>query len=489
MKQQCAPWLAGVGTLALVHVLAVLSTGCPADGDGDADLDASLDGPLVDGEAGPSDGLVGDPCITSEDCLFEGATCLRYSWGFQDGYCTILGARDIDHCESADLDAKFVQLPCARAVCMNRCVYPEDCRDGYECLPSVEACWPRCQPGRACPLPPPSVCQSDDECDDSDPCTRDGCVDDECAHERISDLPRRVARLATTGPALDVDLTGRLDRGNLRLFIAEGWDGVEAVDLSNPSQPALAFRVETVGEALSLSAVSGRLAVAEGVSGVEVFSDQGGTALGIIPIADGAGSALSVGEFIYAYRDGALSWNVANITTGAACDTRGRAVDGIWLSDHRVLLVADSLSGISVCDWAEGTTPLEVNRVASEGRVLSLSRQNNTIAAAEAGAGVGILDITDPFNPVRRDTTPSLAGEALEVRLAGQKSLFVAANEGGVYAFALEDCFVPETWYRWETDGPALGIDIVDGLLAIAMGEQGVDILDLGCRYSVEEDQ
>ncbi len=487
-----------IGPMRTVAILAIvaLAGGCdsnggePDGGSGDGGPDGALDGDTL-----PTEGLVGHPCTADEDCMLAATsgrvTCLRRSWGFRDGYCTIIGARDDGECETADPDAAHVALPCARAVCMRRCELPEDCRDGYECQPVLQACWPRCEAGRACPVPPPNVCEFDAECDDGDPCTEDGCVDGVCAYDRVTEQPRRVARLATLGAAVDVDFTGTLSEGNMGLLVAEGADGVEAIDLGNPSSPALAFRLETTGRAVAVVRQGDRIAVAEETTGVELFPAGGGSAVGLVALADGVGSAVGLtpqNSFVYGYRHGAFYLDVAGAGVSAPCDTRGRATDGAWFGADRVLLVADSLAGLAICSWPEAGGQTQLDRVDTLGRLLAVAVRDTVLAAAEAGAGVGIFDVTDPRNPARRETTAPLAGEAVDVRMTGPSTLVAAASAGGIYAFALEDCFVPELWYRWETDGPALALDEQDGVLAVALGEAGVELLDLGCRTTEPEE-
>jgi len=374
---------------------------------------------------------------------------------------------------------------------MQRCEDSNDCREDYECLPTLEACWPRCDPGRACPLPPPNVCEFDEECDDADPCTQDGCVDGICAHDRITTQPRRVARLATRGPALDVDFTGSLADDNLGLLVAEGGEGVQAIDLGNPSVPAVAFQLETAGRAVAVVRQGNRIAVAEELSGVEFFPAAGGSAVAAALLAEGVGSAAGMNPnnpWVYAYRHGAMWMNFDGGAVSAPCDTRGRAVDGVWFGGPRILLIADSLAGLAICSWPTEGDPTQLERIDSDGRMLGLAFRETIMVAAEGGAGVGVFDVSDPVNPSRREMTPPLEGEAVDVRMPGRSTFMVAASEGGIYAFALADCYVPELWYRWETEGPALSIDEQDGVLAIAMGEAGIDLLDTGCRVVAEEE-
>lgn len=488
----------------LLALVVFAAAGCPeTPPDADADLDGGLDGGLdaasdADAESVRPLGMIGDPCTIDEDCIITSdqgqVACLRQGWGFREGYCTVVGTRNEGDCQAADHLSTHVALPCAQPVCMRRCDDSVDCRPGYQCFLGEQACWPRCEPGRACPIPPPTLCAADDECDDGDPCTVDGCIGGICDHDRIDYQPRQVARIATLGRAVDVDFTGRIADDNLQLIVAEGEDGVEVFDLSNPTEPQIYFRLNTIGEARAALRHRNLIVVAEGLDGIELFPANGGAADEHVLVEDGAASVEGVSRLnnnalnVLAYRHGLYRYNVESRTlNGNTCDTRGRAVAAIHEGD--ITWVADSLAGLAVCSWAEGTTfATQIDRVDTDGRMLAISRYDEVLAAAEAGAGFGIFDVSVATLPSRRYASDSLEGDVLDLLLTGQTTMAIAASEGGLYLFALEDCFEPVLWYRWETDGPALAVDHSDGVIAIALGDQGIELLDIGCRAIEDEE-
>lgn len=486
------------GQVAVVLPVLLAMSGCP---DPDPNADAGDTGVAVDGEAGPGLGLVGDPCLSDLDCVVQApgahVACLRRSWGFTDGYCAVVGLTDESACRMADPSSTLVELPCSEAVCMSHCESSEDCRAGYECFLGIQACWPRCVPGRACPVPPPSLCAVDEDCNDGDNCTTDGCVDGICAYDRVTERPRRAARFATLGTAYDLDFYGRIDDNSLQLVVAEGEDGVEVFDLSNPTSPQVYFSIDTVGPAVAAYRAGERLVVAEEEFGIEVFDSTSGALLGSSEIEFDDGVARAVGfarggadnAYVAVYQSGVVRVNLSNFNHGDACDTRGRAVHGVHLRDFQATLVADSLAGLAVCSWVEGTSEeaTQIERIDTEGRMLALSQQGDIMATAEAGAGFSIFDVLNPIRPERRYESGVLEDEVLDVHMTGTSTLAVAAADEGLFMFALEDCFEPVLWYHWETDGPALALDEADGVLAIGLGEAGVELLDLGCRQ-IESD-
>jgi hypothetical protein len=236
--------------------------------------------------------------------------------------------------------------------------------------------------------------------------------------------------------------------------------------------------------------------VAEEEEGIEVFDIATGAILWspVIELggepADVEGVAM-LGEgysLAMAYRSGVFVVDHQNFgATSVVCDTRGRAVHAFFFGALNIALVADSLAGLGVCQWAaDGSSATEIERIDTDGRLVAVASQGSVLAAAEAGAGFGIFDVSNPALPVRRHVSGSLGAEVLDVHMTGSSTVAVAASEAGLFMFALEDCFEPVLWFQWATDGPAVALDETDGVLAIALDEAGVELLDLGC-YEVEE--
>jgi hypothetical protein len=302
--------------------------------------------------------------------------------------------------------------------------------------------------------------------------------------------------MATLGPALDVDFSGRIENDNLQLIVAEGDYGVEVFDLSNPTEPRVYFRLDTVGPALAVLRTGNRIVVAEGEYGFEVFNANNAAFISHHTIDEGEAEVRGLSErgsnsiHILAYRHGLYIYNTETDTVGRSpCDTRGRAVDALHVGSQRATYVADSLAGLAVCDWNEGTTyATQIARVDTAGRLVAVDALQEILVAAEGGNGFGIFDITTASQPLRRYNSDILDGDVMDALLAGKTTLAVAASEGGLYMFSIEDCFEPNLWFHWETDGPALALDYTDGVLAIAMGEAGIELLDIGCRAPPEDE-
>jgi hypothetical protein len=340
------------------------------------------------------------------------------------------------------------------------------------------------------------LCEGDEQCDDGDPCTTDGCVNGICAYDRVTERPQRAVRFATRGVAEDVQFSGSLSDDSLQLTVAEGEDGVEVFDLSNPTVPKRYLQIATAGPARAVRRGNNRILVAEHEAGLEIFDSGNGGSMGPPLVVEASGGPASVHGFsqihrghvvLFLYRAGMAIMNINAMTYGDICDTRGRAVHGLNFPGENVSLAADSLAGLAVCSWAEGTSyATQTERLDTAGRMMALSRRQDLMMVAEGGAGFGVIDVSSPLMPVRRYDSGPLEGEVTDIHMTGTATVAVAAQDAGVLVFAMEDCFEPVLWYQWPTDGPATSVDEVDGVLAVGLGEAGVDLVDMGCRPPAE---
>ncbi len=133
------------------------STGCSPDREaqtrgpleGTESQAGTTESPYIDPPTTPvvplGDTWIGDPCVTAEDCTYDGAVCLTEADGFPEGHCSLSCP---DYCPDA---TGFVetfcpavdQLPSAAAAlgdgaCTSRCDFGAHpfvgCREGYGCV-------------------------------------------------------------------------------------------------------------------------------------------------------------------------------------------------------------------------------------------------------------------------------------------------------------------------------------------------------------------
>jgi hypothetical protein len=336
-------------------------------------------------------------------------------------------------------------------------------------------------PGDVDAGPPGDQCAEDPDCNDGDPCTTDSCENGFCVYDRPEDAkPKVVGVLQTTGPALAMHL-----RGN-RLHVAEGPAGVETFDLGPlPDAPQRLGQRTTAGEALVVMEWNSNLYVAEGPAGVEIFPSESPTAVALYRTEDDAvglytwDENLVVAAFAKGVEIVGVS-DIANPSQVAKADTQGRAMD-IRRTGSR-LLVADGLAGMAELD-AEDFANIQLlsdRRIDSEGRVLAIDRRGRWIILAEHLAGVGVVDRNAEGGPARIATYQDL-GSVSDVQMLGERTALLAAGESGLILLDLIDPEKPGSWKRIALDGDAIALSANNERVAVAMGDDGVAIVDLNC--------
>ncbi len=131
-----------VNALRAVQAASGLSVCEPAFEDCSNELDDDCDGltDLEDSHCAPGLVGVGIECVHAFQCGND-ANCLGEAWGFPGGYCTT-SCSNSDCPENSACDTLQ-----GYNVCLSSCATREDCREGYDCLPSSAGdlvCMPSC---------------------------------------------------------------------------------------------------------------------------------------------------------------------------------------------------------------------------------------------------------------------------------------------------------------------------------------------------------
>jgi hypothetical protein len=334
--------------------------------------------------------------------------------------------------------------------------------------------------------PPGEECTEDANCDDNDRCTVDQCENGFCVYSRPPDVtPDVVGVLNTTGGARAMHL-----RGN-RLHVAEGASGVETFDLGPlPDAPTRLGQRTTAGEALVVMEWNGNIYVAEGPLGVEIFPADGPTALSLYDTEDDAVGLYTWDStlVVAAFAKGVELVNVDDVNNpyqAAKADTVGRAMD-VRRQGNR-LLVADGLAGMAELD-AEDWGNIQVlgdRRIETEGRALALAIRGRYLLLAEHMAGVGIIDRQHEEGPTRVATFQDL-GVASDIQYLGRYTALVAAGSSGLVVLDLIDPEKPKAWKEVQLDGDAISLSANQDRVAVAMGDEGVAIINLNCPVPEE---
>ncbi len=257
----------------------------------------------------------------------------------------------------------------------------------------------------------PYECETVEQCDDHDPCTRGGCRNGRCTYETVP-MRHTEQSIETAAPALDVSLSSN------RLYVAEGVYGIEVFDIDDLTSISKAGSAQTEGEAIAVEAHNNGVIVSEGEDGIETFTANGDLIshhpADSWPISDIENvQSVDIGPrhtVISGYADGVLIVDYSDISGPSPTqliNTGGRAQGAE--STHSVAVVADALGGTGVVLFDDDRGPVEGIPISTEGRVRDVDIVWDTVLMAEHGAGFGVATISDPELPVRLVSYPSPA--------------------------------------------------------------------------------
>lgn len=270
-------------------------------------------------------------------------------------------------------------------------------------------------------------------------------------------------------------------------LVAAGTDGLRVVDVSDPANPT---EVSSYGGSVVDVAVTDNYAfVADcwcthlgscggGFRVVDVLSPD-------VPVEVGArgswcASHVTVaGDYVYfnAMTNHHDRWlQVVDVSDFADPVLVGRHD----VLGHSILDVAAaegyayiSGAGLTVLDVSDPTSPVEAGFC--EGSAQALALADGYLYAASGKAGLQVLDVSDPTTPVEVSSydTP---GEAMSVAAAGDY-VFVADREGGMWVVDISDPAMPTEVGFYDTPRYASDVTVVNGLVYAAQGTAGLFIL------------
>jgi len=300
----------------------------------------------------------------------------------------------------------------------------------------------------------------------------------------ISDVtaPAVVGSYDTPGYSYEAVVAGDI------LYVADDTNGLLALDISDPESPSFVSQYTTSGKLRGI-AVAGDLAyLADRDGGFVVLDVSDPTSPALVGSVGTPGLALGVeldGDVAYVsnWENGVQVIDISDPTTPSivgSCDTPDRAwfidLDG----DH--LYVGDSGSGLQVVDVSDPTDPAIVGSYDTPGNAQAPTVAGDYVYMCDWGAGFHVLDVTDPTSPelLQSYDTP---GYAIHLELAGVHA-FVADRSGGVRVLEVCDTMVPEIAASVDLPSSGRGI-VVDGDRAyLLLAEGSVEVFDMSAPRS-----
>jgi hypothetical protein len=274
----------------------------------------------------------------------------------------------------------------------------------------------------------------------------------------------------------DVALDGRW------ALVADGADGIRAIDLNEPESPREVGRLDLPGDVSALGGLaSGRAFAADADGGLWVVQAADGnlseTAHLDLPgsvhgVAIATGSAYTAG-----WGDGVAAWSLADRrwpTIEWRVDTPGRA-NAVAVTD-RAALVADLEGGLRVIQLDTAPAPREVANFRPLGLVEDVAVKGAHAFVVD-GESLLALDVSVPASPREIGRLDRVLG-AVALRVADD--LAVAAQwEQGLFVIDVTGSSTPRRAATVSLPGGAAGLDLVLPLAYVASDDAGLHVVDV----------
>lgn len=279
----------------------------------------------------------------------------------------------------------------------------------------------------------------------------------------------------TPGYVYQVDVRGDF------VFVADWASGLRILDASDPTNLRAASFHLTFSQVLDV-VVDGSIAYladhSDGVQAVDVSDPYAPVLLGSIDTV-GARDLDLQGDVLYVAdaTGGILAIDVTDPSAlsllgqlDTSGNTRGIAVDG----DHAY--VAEEGTGLIVVDVEDPSQLGQVATLALTGECRRISVQGDTVFLANAAAGLVVIDVTDPAAPVLQETLDT-DGSVYDVMPRGRHA-FVADSGAGLEIFRIHQPLSTRFVRDVDTTSDALDVEI-DGNVAYVAGDDGLLAFDV----------
>ncbi len=331
--------------------------------------------------------------------------------------------------------------------------------------------------------------------------------------------PRRVGGYDTGGNANGLQLVGNT------AYLADGSAGIQVIDASNPAAPVRLGGFDTTGQTWAVHVVGNLAYVADGGAGLQVIkvplgleqslswtSPAAGAPLvwgraypltatvssglpvtfrvanGPAFIAEGAVIATNAGTItLVAEQTGDAQFAAVSVSrrlnepaftgTGVAGLGAGGWTHGVAVAGT-LAVVADEMAGLQVLDLTDPRQPVRRGGLSTVGKAAgAVELKGTTCLVADGPEGLQVIDVANPSGPVRVGVydTP---GSARGVRLVGDRA-FVADGLAGLLILDLRDPASPVRLGSIDTPGWAESVDVEGDFAFVADGATGLQVIEV----------
>lgn len=164
-------------------------------------------------------------------------------------------------------------------------------------------------------------------------------------------------------------------------------------------------------------------------------------------------------------------------------DTPGSALSVFVNGDYA--FIADAVTGLLVVDISIPNLPLLVGQLPTNDYAIDIKIQDNVAYVADRFGGILIIDVVDPSSPQVISKFPQTNEPVLytTVEVFGDK--VASAGAGTVSIIDVAELTIPSELVRYFASGTISDIKVNDNLLYIALGIEGISIVDISIPDSL----
>ncbi len=293
--------------------------------------------------------------------------------------------------------------------------------------------------------------------------------------------PRKIANILTQGDAVDVLIYGTM------AYVSQKFYGVALINISNPATPVLKSTITPGGDALEVSIHANILRIATANNGLNLYEVSNPSNPLFISRWKGnnelSGSSVITKYNCLAAKEGGLeivdqTFPADPYLVGSWNDSSGIAfgVDSIAIDDCKYAFLAYGLGGLIILNFTNPKTPEKIAEYTFS-NVIDVTVVDSYAFLSCKNYGLVILDISDLENPVELSVydTP---GFCLDAARSGDIAV-IADEEDGIQILSISTPANPIMLSQFLGFGKATRVVIRDELAYIVDYYKGLEIYDI----------
>ncbi len=291
--------------------------------------------------------------------------------------------------------------------------------------------------------------------------------------------PVLVGSFDTPGSATSVFVSGSY------AYVADGYSGLQIVNVSNPASPTLAGSYNTPGYARRVFVSGGYAYVADGVSGLQIINvsnPASPTLAGAYDTPSDTRSVSVTGGYTYV-ADGGSGLQIINVSNPASPALAGSYetpsnAQGVFVSGAYAYM-ADGGSGLQIINVSNPASPALAGAYNTPIYAVGLFVTGGYAYVADLSGGLQVIDVSNPASPTLAGSyhTPDY-DYAIDVAVT-RGYAYVANNDAGMQIINISNPASPSLAGSYDTPGRAYGVFVSGSYAYVADHESGLLIFDI----------